>query len=55
MEDSGLTPGRILWKHKINLSTEQIPKPGEPGKTGGAVCKNAVLGGLHHHYDRRAV
>ncbi len=29
---------------------QQIPKPGEPGKTGYAVRKSAVLGGLHHHY-----
>ena len=33
---------------------QQIPKPGEPGKTGGAVCMSPVLGGLHHHYYRQA-
>jgi len=33
---------------------QQIPKPGEPEKTGGAVRKRAVLGGLHHHYYRQA-
>jgi len=33
---------------------QQIPKPGEPGKAGGAVRKSAVLGGLHHHYYRQA-
>ena len=33
---------------------QQIPKPGEPEKTGGAVCRSAVLGGLHHHYYRQA-
>ncbi len=34
---------------------QQIPNPGEPEKTGGAVCRSAVLGGLHHHYYRQAV
>ena len=33
---------------------QQIPKPGEPEKTGGAVRKSAVLGGLHHHYYSQA-
>jgi len=33
---------------------QQIPKPGEPEKTGGAVCMSPVLGGLHHHYYRQA-
>ena len=33
---------------------QQIPKPDEPEKTGGAVRKSAVLGGLHHHYYRQA-
>jgi hypothetical protein len=33
---------------------QQIPKPGQPGKAGGAVRKSAVLGGLHHHYYRQA-
>ena len=33
---------------------QQIPKTGEPGKTGGAVRKSPVLGGLHHHYYRQA-
>jgi len=32
---------------------QQIPKPGEPEKTGGAVRKSVVLGGLHHHYYRQ--
>ncbi len=33
---------------------QQIPKPGEPEKTGSAVRKSAVLGGLDHHYYRQA-
>jgi hypothetical protein len=33
---------------------QQIPKPGELEKMCGAVCRNGVLGGLHHHYYRRA-
>jgi hypothetical protein len=33
---------------------QQIPKHGEPEKTGGVVRKSAVLGGLHHHYYRPA-
>ena len=33
---------------------QQIPKPGESEKTGGAVRNSAVLGGLHHHYYRQA-
>jgi len=33
---------------------QQIPNPGEPKKIGGAVCRSAVLGGLHHHYYRQA-
>ncbi len=33
---------------------QQIPKPGEPDKTGGAVCMSPVLGGLHHNYYRQA-
>jgi hypothetical protein len=33
---------------------QQIPKLGEPEKTGGAVRKSAVLGGLHYHYYRQA-
>lgn len=33
---------------------QQIPKPDEPEKIGGAVRKSAVLGGLHHHYCRQA-
>jgi len=33
---------------------QQIPKPGELEKKGGAVCRSAVLDGLHHHYYRRA-
>jgi len=33
---------------------QQIPKPGELEKKCGAVCRSGVLGGLHHHYYRRA-
>jgi putative transposase len=33
---------------------QQIPKPGEPGKRGSAVCMSPVLGGLHHHFYRQA-
>jgi hypothetical protein len=33
---------------------QQIPNSGELEKTGGAVCRSAVLGGLHHHYFRQA-
>jgi putative transposase len=33
---------------------QQIPKPGELEKKGGAVCRSAVLGGMHHHYYRWA-
>jgi putative transposase len=33
---------------------QQIPKPIELEKKGGAVCRRAVLGGLHHHYCRHA-
>jgi transposase InsO family protein len=33
---------------------QQIPNPGEPEKTGGAVWRSAVLDGLHHHYFRQA-
>lgn len=33
---------------------QQIPKPGEPDKTGGVVRESAVLGGLHHHCCRQA-
>jgi len=33
---------------------QQIPNPGEPEKIIGAVCRNVVLGGLHHHYYRQA-
>jgi len=33
---------------------QQIPNPGEPEKTGDAVCRSAILGGLHHHYYRQA-
>ena len=33
---------------------QQIPKPGEPEKNEGAVCRSSVLGGLHHHYFRQA-
>jgi putative transposase len=33
---------------------QQIPKPAEREKTGGAVRENPVLGGLHHHYYRQA-
>jgi hypothetical protein len=33
---------------------QQIPKPGEPEKAGGAVRMSPVLGGLHHHYYRQA-
>jgi putative transposase len=33
---------------------QQIPNSGEPEKTGGAVCRDAILGGLHHHYYRQA-
>jgi hypothetical protein len=33
---------------------QQIPKHAELEKRGGAVCRSAVLGGLHHHYFRRA-
>jgi putative transposase len=33
---------------------QQVPKPGEPEKKEGAVCRSAVLGGLHYHYYRQA-
>ena len=33
---------------------QQIPKPGEPQRTAGPICKTPVLGGLHHHYSRQA-
>lgn len=33
---------------------QQIPIPVESKKIGGAVCRSAVLGGLHHHYYRQA-
>ncbi len=33
---------------------QQIPKPGEAERTRGPIRKNAVLGGLHHHYSRQA-
>jgi putative transposase len=33
---------------------QQIPNPVESEKTRGAIGKSAVLGGLHHHYYRRA-
>jgi hypothetical protein len=33
---------------------QQVPKPGEPETKDGAVCRSAVLGGLHHHYFRQA-
>ncbi len=32
---------------------QQIPKPGEQEKKGGAICRSAVLGGLHHHYYKQ--
>jgi transposase InsO family protein len=32
---------------------QQIPKLGRAEKTRGAVCRGAVLGGLHHHYYRQ--
>jgi hypothetical protein len=32
---------------------QQIPTPGELEKECGAVCRRAVLSGLHHHYYRR--
>lgn len=33
---------------------QQIPKPGEPEKMGGPVCRSPILGRLHHHYYRQA-
>jgi transposase InsO family protein len=33
---------------------QQIPKPGRLERRCGAVCRSAVLGGLHHHYFRQA-
>jgi hypothetical protein len=33
---------------------QMIAKSSKSEKTGGAVCKSAVLGGLHHHYYRQA-
>ena len=33
---------------------QQIPKPGKLERRCGAVCRSAVLGGLHHHYFRQA-
>jgi hypothetical protein len=33
---------------------QQMPKPSELEKKGGAVCRRAVLGGLHHHLCRKA-
>jgi hypothetical protein len=33
---------------------QQIPKPGEAERTSGPIRKSAVLGGLHHHYYRKA-
>ena len=33
---------------------QQIPKPSETERTKGPFRKSAVLGGLHHHYFRRA-
>jgi transposase InsO family protein len=33
---------------------QQIPKPVQLKKNSGPVCRSAVLGGLHHHYYRRA-
>jgi hypothetical protein len=46
---------RVHSTYTIRSGEQQrIPKPGESEKTGGAVRKSAVLGGLHHHYYRRA-
>jgi hypothetical protein len=33
---------------------QQIPNPGEAEMTSGPIRKIVVLGGLHHHYSRRA-
>ena len=33
---------------------QQIPNPVESHKMRGPVCRSAILGGLHHHYYRRA-
>ena len=33
---------------------QQIPRPSEPEKKVGAICRSSVLGGLHHHYYRWA-
>jgi transposase InsO family protein len=33
---------------------QQIPKPGKLERRCDAVCRSAVLGGLHHHYYRLA-
>jgi hypothetical protein len=44
-----------MYSDRIRGLQQRIPKPGEPGKTGGAVRKSPVPGGLHHHYYRQAV
>jgi transposase InsO family protein len=33
---------------------QQIPNPVETQNMRGPVCRSAILGGLHHHYYRRA-
>jgi hypothetical protein len=51
---------RRAGKKRVHFNTtrsgeqQQIPIPGEPGKTGGAVGMSAVLGGLHRYYYRQA-
>jgi len=47
---------RRVGKRRVQFSfhDKQIPNPVETQNMRGPVCRSAILGGLHHHYYRRA-